>query len=35
LLEGRFVPKSTIAVGVDPIRELGVFGFAALPAGHV
>jgi ATP-dependent Clp protease ATP-binding subunit ClpB len=27
LLEGRFVPKSTISVGVDPIREPGVFGF--------
>ena len=35
LLEGRFVPKSTIAVGVDPIREPGVFGFTALPAGDV
>ena len=31
LLEGRFMPKSTIAVGVDPIRQPGVFGFTALP----
>jgi ATP-dependent Clp protease ATP-binding subunit ClpB len=35
LLEGRFLPKSTIAVGVDPIRQPGVFGFTALPAGDV
>ncbi len=27
LLEGRFAPKSTISVGVDPIRQPGVFGF--------
>ncbi len=27
LLEGRFPPKSTISVGVDPIREPGVFNF--------
>jgi ATP-dependent Clp protease ATP-binding subunit ClpB len=32
LLEGRFLPKSTIAVGVDPIRQPGVFGFTAQPA---
>ena len=32
LLEGRFAPKSTIAVGVDPIRQPGVFGFTALAA---
>ena len=31
LLEGRFVPKSTIVVGVDPIRAPGVFGFTAQP----
>jgi ATP-dependent Clp protease ATP-binding subunit ClpB len=31
LLEGRFMPKSTIAVEVDPIRQPGVFGFTALP----
>ena len=29
LLEGRFPPKSTIAVYVDPIREPGVFRFEA------
>ena len=29
LLEGRFAPKSTIPVDVDPIREPGVFKFAA------
>jgi len=29
LLEGRFAPKSTISVGVDPIRQPGVFGFTA------
>jgi ATP-dependent Clp protease ATP-binding subunit ClpB len=29
LLEGRFSPKSTISVGVDPIRQPGVFGFTA------
>ncbi|TAG34044.1 MAG: ATP-dependent chaperone ClpB [Polaromonas sp.] len=28
LLEGRFPPKSTIAVGVDPIQNPGVFGFS-------
>ncbi len=27
LLEGRFPPKSTIAVGVDPIQNPGVFSF--------
>ncbi len=27
LLEGRFPPRSTIAVGVDPIQNPGVFGF--------
>ncbi len=32
LLEGRFPPKSTIAVGVDPIREPGVFSFGLSPA---
>jgi len=32
LLEGRFPPKSTIGVGVDPIRQPGVFGFTGLPA---
>ena len=31
LLEGRFPPKSTIAVGVDPIREPGVFSFGLSP----
>ncbi|MEI7786271.1 MAG: type VI secretion system ATPase TssH, partial [Betaproteobacteria bacterium] len=29
LLEGRFVPKSVISVGVDPIRQPGVFSFTA------
>ncbi|GAB3364605.1 MULTISPECIES: ATP-dependent chaperone ClpB [Giesbergeria] len=28
LLEGRFSPKSTIAVDVDPVREPGVFHFS-------
>ena len=32
LLEGRFLPKSTISVGVDPIREPGVFHFESSPA---
>ncbi len=32
LLEGRFPPKSTISVGVDPIREPGVFSFGLSPA---
>ncbi len=32
LLEGRFLPKSTISVGVDPIREPGVFHFETGPA---
>ena len=27
LLEGRFLPKSVIPVGVDPIRAPGVFSF--------
>ncbi|HTH78974.1 MAG TPA: AAA family ATPase, partial [Ramlibacter sp.] len=27
ILEGRFPPKSTISVGVDPVREPGVFKF--------
>jgi ATP-dependent Clp protease ATP-binding subunit ClpB len=27
LLEGRFPPKSEIAVGVDPVLEPGVFRF--------
>ncbi|MGL4436874.1 MAG: ATP-dependent chaperone ClpB, partial [Giesbergeria sp.] len=31
LLEGRFPPKSTIAVGVDPVLEPGVFHFSAAP----
>ena len=32
LLQGRFPPKSTISVGVDPIREPGVFSFGVSPA---
>ena len=32
LLEGRFPPKSTIAVSVDPIRQPGVFSFTDLTA---
>ncbi|MFT3814154.1 MAG: ATP-dependent chaperone ClpB [Acidovorax sp.] len=28
LLEGRFAPKSTIAVNVDPVKEPGVFQFS-------
>jgi len=28
LLEGRFAPKSTIAVTVDPVKDPGVFHFA-------
>jgi ATP-dependent Clp protease ATP-binding subunit ClpB len=33
ILEGRFPPKSTISVGVDPVREPGVFKFGgATPA---
>ncbi len=32
LLEGRFPPKSTIPVDVDPIRDPGVFSFGASPA---
>ncbi|WP_431095885.1 ATP-dependent chaperone ClpB [Polaromonas aquatica] len=31
LLEGRFPPKSTIPVDVDPIRDPGVFRFEAAP----
>jgi ATP-dependent Clp protease ATP-binding subunit ClpB len=31
LLEGRFPPKSAIAVGVDPVLEPGVFHFSAAP----
>jgi len=31
LLEGRFPPKSTIPVDVDPIRDPGVFSFGAGP----
>jgi ATP-dependent Clp protease ATP-binding subunit ClpB len=31
LLEGRFPPKSAIAVGVDPVLEPGVFRFSAAP----
>jgi ATP-dependent Clp protease ATP-binding subunit ClpB len=27
ILEGRFPPKSTISIGVDPVREPGVFKF--------
>ncbi len=30
LLEGRFAPKDTIAVDVDPVREPGVFKFISL-----
>ncbi|MCY1165584.1 Chaperone protein ClpB [compost metagenome] len=30
LLEGRFPPKSTIPVDVDPIRDPGVFSFGAM-----
>jgi ATP-dependent Clp protease ATP-binding subunit ClpB len=32
LLEGRFPPKSTIPVDVDPIRDPGVFSFGSNPA---
>jgi ATP-dependent Clp protease ATP-binding subunit ClpB len=32
LLEGKFPPKSNIAVSVDPIKEPGVFHFAAKAA---
>jgi len=32
LLEGAFVPKDTIAVGVDPIKEPGQFSFARAAA---
>ena len=32
LLEGKFPPKSTIPVDVDPIRDPGVFSFGASPA---
>lgn len=32
LLEGKFLPKSTIKVSVDPIREPGVFQFTAANA---
>jgi ATP-dependent Clp protease ATP-binding subunit ClpB len=32
LLEGRFPPKSTIPVDVDPIRDPGVFNFGSSPA---
>jgi ATP-dependent Clp protease ATP-binding subunit ClpB len=32
MLEGRFPPKSVIEVGVDPVREPGVFHFSAGPA---
>lgn len=32
ILEGRFPPKSTIAVEVDPVREPGVFHFGGSPA---
>ncbi len=32
LLEGRFPPKSAIAVGVDPVLEPGVFHFSVAPA---
>jgi len=28
LLEGRFVPKDTIHVGVDPVRNPGQFSFS-------
>ena len=30
ILEGRFPPKSTITVGVDPVRDPGVFKFGGL-----
>ncbi|MDB5896867.1 MAG: clpB [Ramlibacter sp.] len=33
ILEGRFPPKSTIPVEVDPVREPGVFHFGASEAG--
>ncbi|MBP7413967.1 ATP-dependent chaperone ClpB [Simplicispira metamorpha] len=33
LLEGRFAPKSTIAVEVDPVLEPGVFHFSAAQPG--
>jgi ATP-dependent Clp protease ATP-binding subunit ClpB len=32
ILEGRFPPKSTISVGVDPVREPGVFKFGGAKA---
>ncbi|MEJ8835994.1 ATP-dependent chaperone ClpB [Ramlibacter sp. AN1133] len=32
ILEGRFPPKSTIPVEVDPVREPGVFHFGETPA---
>jgi ATP-dependent Clp protease ATP-binding subunit ClpB len=32
ILEGRFPPKSTISVGVDPVREPGVFKFGGAQA---
>ncbi|MGA8514433.1 MAG: ATP-dependent chaperone ClpB [Burkholderiaceae bacterium] len=32
ILQGKFPPKSVIAVGVDPIRDPGVFKFSAAPA---
>jgi len=33
LLEGRFPPKSRIAVGVDPVQAPGVFSFSLVAAG--
>ena len=33
LLEGRFPPKSVIAVAVNPVLEPGVFQFSAVPQG--
>jgi ATP-dependent Clp protease ATP-binding subunit ClpB len=30
LIEGRFLPKSVIAVDVDPVREPGVFHFSSV-----
>ena len=32
ILQGRFPPKTTIRVGVDPIKDPGVFHFDAVPA---
>ena len=32
ILQGKFAPKTTIRVGVDPIKDPGVFHFDAVPA---